>query len=275
MNSIPFPGAEIPFEGGINFRELGGYRVKDGRTVRPGCFYRGMNTTGLTGEADRAKLDSFGLRAIFDLRSSGEIATAPDLVLEGARLVTCCALCAEDGHEIDFSPDDIALLHSKVPAGALESGDPYAFMYGMYAMMLTGNRAYRNIFRAMEEGEAPLLFHCTAGKDRTGVAAMLILMALGADDETMLDDYEYTNVCRRPLIEALIAKKADEIAANPAEEHRLRTVYGVAREVGAFVLQSIRSSFGSYEAYLEAEYGLDAARLNALRDKYLISGIPD
>lgn len=54
-----------------------------------------------------------------------------------------------------------------------------------------------------------------------------------------------------------------------------RTVYGVAREVGAFVLQSIRSSFGSYEAYLEAEYGLDAARLNALRDKYLISGIPD
>ena len=69
---------------------------------------RGIPTCKLTGEADRAKLDALGLRLILDLRSSGEVQKEPDYVPDGARLVQICGLCAEDGHEISFAPDDIA-----------------------------------------------------------------------------------------------------------------------------------------------------------------------
>ena len=68
----------------------------------------------------------------------------------------------------------------------------------MYRQMLTGNKAFKELFRALEAGETPILFHCTSGKDRTGVAAMLILLALGASDETICADYARTNSAAPP-----------------------------------------------------------------------------
>ena len=135
---------------------------------------RGIPTCKLTGEADRAKLDALGLRLILDLRSSGEVQKEPDYVPDGARLVQICGLCAEDGHEISFAPDDIAALMK----GYEESADGSTFVQAMYERMLFGNKAFKELFRALEAGETPILFHCSAGKDRTGVAAMLILLAL-------------------------------------------------------------------------------------------------
>lgn len=82
--------------------------------------------------------------------------------------------------------------------------------------MLFGNKAFKELFRALEAGETPILFHCSAGKDRTGVAAMLILLALGASDETICADYERTNLCRKAEIEARLAAHADEIARDRA-----------------------------------------------------------
>ena len=72
----------------------------------------------------------------------------------------------------------------------------------MYERMLFGNKAYKELFRALEAGETPVLFHCSAGKDRTGVAAILILLALGASDKTIAEDFEKTNIWRRPELEA-------------------------------------------------------------------------
>ncbi len=122
----------------------------------------------------------------------------PDYVPDGARLVQICGLCAEDGHEISFAPDDIAALMK----GYEESADGSTFVQAMYERMLFGNKAFKELFRALEAGETPILFHCSAGKDRTGVAAMLILLALGASDETICADYERTNLCRKAEIDA-------------------------------------------------------------------------
>ena len=77
--------------------------------------------------------------------------------------------------------------------------------------------SFKELFRALEAGETPILFHCTAGKDRTGVAAMLILLALGASDETICADYARTNLCRAAEIEKAMADHAAEIAADPGK----------------------------------------------------------
>ena len=258
----PVPGTQLDFAGGTNFRELGGYEADEGKHVKWGQIWRGIPTCKLTGEADRAKLDALGLRLILDLRSVEEAKKEPDYVPDGARLVQICGLCAEDGHEIAFAPGDIDRLMASAPEG-------YDVPRVLYRRMLTGNKAFKELFRALEAGETPILFHCSAGKERTGVAAMLILLALGASDETICADYAQTNVCRRAEIEAVMQEHADEIAADPSCRNHYYRMAGVSPEAAPFVLDTIRSQFGSAENYLEAEYGLTPARLMRLRRMYL------
>ena len=258
----PAPGTQLALEGGHNFRELGGYEADEGKHVKWGQIWRGIPTAKLTSEADRKLLDSLGLRLILDLRSTEEAQKAPDYVPDGARLVQICGLCAEDGHEIAFGPGDIERLMQNTPEG---DDIPRA----MYRRMLTGNKAFKELFRALEAGETPVLFHCSAGKDRTGVAAMLILLALGASDETVCADFEQTNVCRKAEIDAILQEHAAEIAADPERKRHYYGLEGVQPELAPFVLGLIREQFGSAENYLETEYGLTPARLMRLRRMYL------
>ena len=258
----PAPGTQLPFAGGNNFRELGGYRADEGKTVKWGQIYRGFPTGRLTTEADRRLLDSLGLRLILDLRSSGEAKKEPDYVPDGARLVQICGLCAEDGAEIAFAPGDIEKLMQTAEEGE-------SISQRLYRRMLTGNKAFKELFRALEAGETPILFHCSAGKDRTGVAAMLILLALGASDEVICADFEQTNACRKAEIDAVLAEHAAEIAADPACRMRYYAMAGVDPAAAPFVLDTIRRKFGSAENYLETEYGLTPARLMRLRRMYL------
>ena len=258
----PAPGTQLAFAGGNNFRELGGYPADEGKHVRWGQIYRGIPTGKLTGEADRRLLDSLGLRLILDLRSSGEAKKEPDYVPDGARLVQICGLCAEDGAEIAFAPGDIEKLMQTAEEGE-------SISQRLYRRMLTGNKAFKELFRALEAGETPILFHCSAGKDRTGVAAMLILLALGASDEVICADFEQTNACRKAEIDAVLAEHAAEIAADPACRMRYYAMAGVDPAAAPFVLDTIRRRFGSAENYLETEYGLTPARLMRLRRMYL------
>ena len=258
----PAPGTQLALDGADNFRELGGYPADEGKTVRWGQIWRGVPTARLTGEADRAKLDALGLRLILDLRSTQEAKQEPDYVPDGARLVQICGLCTKDGQEIAFAPGDIERMTAETPEG--ESP-----LRRMYCSMLFGNKAFRELFRALEAGETPVLFHCSAGKDRTGVAAMLILLALGTSDETICADYAQTNVCRKPEIDALLAQHAQEIAQDPGKEQFYRSMAGVDPATAPYVLHTIRERCGSAENYLEQEYGLTPARLMRLRRMYL------
>ena len=258
----PAPGTQLPFAGATNFRELGGYPADEGKTVRWGQIWRGVCTARLTDPADRARLDALGLRLILDLRSTAEAQAEPDYVPDGARLVQICALCGDDGHEISFAPGDIERMMHTAREGE-------NILYRMYRQMLFGNKAFKELFRALEAGETPILFHCSAGKDRTGVAAMLILLALGASDETICEDFVQTNVCRKAEIDALLAGHAEEIAADPSKRMRFCTQAGVDPGAAPYVLQVIREACGSAEEYLAREYGLTPARRMRLRRMYL------
>ena len=258
----PVPGTQLMLEGADNFRELGGYPAAEGKTVRWGQIWRGVPTARLSSEADRARLDALGLRLILDLRSTEEARKEPDYVPDGARLVQICGLCTEEGQEVCFSPADIERMVQTVPEGM-------SIPEMMYSRMLFGNKAFRELFRALEAGETPVLFHCTAGKDRTGVAAMLILLALGATDETICADFAQTNVCRRQEIDRLLAQHAEEIARDPEKKMLYLGAAGVDPAAAPFVLRTIREKCGSAQDYLEQEYGLTPARLMRLRRMYL------
>lgn len=260
------PGAEIPLEGAVNFRELGGYPAADGRRVRYGLLYRGGNLDTLHSPADRAAVESWQLRTVLDLRSEGESAKHPDPALPGVDYRRVCAMRMRDGSEMDFSSTGIERLAAEKAAFERAAGHPVHDFYwfsALYREMPFGNPAYHTLFALLEQRQVPLLFHCSCGKDRTGIAAMLILLALGAGRETALADYMLTNTYRHAEIEASLRGKT------PAERQLLLPVEGVSESMGAGAIDAIAERYGSYEAYFAAEYGLTPQRLQALRDAYL------
>lgn len=230
------PGRDVAFNTLSNFRELCGYRTSDGRTVRHGLIWRGGSLGWLdAGELDRVR--QIGFRCDLDFRSAIEADEMPDPRLPGVIYERSCAMLDARGDEIDFSPEGIARIleaHREVRGidalDHLEDGSSdtdmfspkaLAVMDDIYVSMAFDSTAYRRLFAHLVEEEVPIVFHCTAGKDRTGVAAMLVLLALG-----------------------------------------------VSEQMGRRVFDAIIARYGTYEAYFDAEYGLDAQALATLRDRY-------
>ena len=256
---------DVPFMGERNFRELGGLPAQNGKRIKRGLLWRGASTACLVSYGDRALLDELGLKTILDLRSTIEEASAHDIVPDGCTYIRICGLCGPEGEEISFSPKDIEWIRSQEKTVNFEASGPV----GMYAAMLGGLKAYKKLFELLENGETPLLFHCAAGKDRTGIAAMLILLALGADDETITANYNETNRCRKPIIDAEMERRAKAIAADPSEAKMVQQYFGVDSNMMQTMLRVIRERWGSTENYLLTVYGLDETRLQHLREMYL------
>jgi len=257
---------QLPFEGANNFRELGGYTAWRGRKVRHGVIYRGCTLSDLSSAADQALLKSLGLKFVLDFRSKGECEYHPERVPDGVEYLQVSALRYPDGVEIDFSPSGMEKLESvmqQCPAGEEEA------FASFYEGMPFGNPAFKALFKALEEGKVPLLFHCSAGKDRTGIAAMLILLALGADLETALEDYMLTNIFREKEINALLQENAELLSKHPEEKEMLVGRAGVTKKFAQRAMDAIINRYSDFDSYFFAEYGLDKPRLEKLRDTYL------
>lgn len=241
----------------LNLRELGGIEAADGRRVRHGLFYRGSTLCDLNA-GQRGIVDGFNLSRIIDLRAKSEALNKDDYVPKGAIYLRIPGMFDADGNEMDFSPAAIGRM--------LASGkDPLAVMRELYVSMAHGNPAMHALVDCLLEDNVPLYFHCGAGKDRTGVAAAIILTILGVNDGAIIENFLLTNLYRAELIENPPAELPPMIdspetwsRANAVDEDDLRAV-----------LAAMDEGVSSREEYLEKEFGLDAAALKELRDRYL------
>lgn len=255
----------------VNFRGLGGYPADGGRVIKKGVFYRGgeMESVGKDPE-DWKTLKCLDIRTILDLRSEGEALASPDPVPEGTDYIRLCAMHFPDGSDLDFSPQGIQETRRRmedIMASVPASDELKKGLTLFYTLMPFGNPAFQELFRILEEGRVPVLFHCTAGKDRTGVAAMLIMLSLGCSREDAVSDYMLTNECRREIIEeAVRTRKRREPFAS---EEIIREMYGVSRINAECTLDAILERYGNFETYFEKEFGLDSDRLRTLRDAFL------
>ncbi len=216
----PAPGTHLPFAGGTTSGSWAAIRPTRASTSSGADLPRHPHGL-LTSAADRELLDCLGLRLILDLRSGAEAAEASRTMCRTAR-----GWCRSAALRRPRRPGDRAFARKthQLLQGMPRRGQP---LPAMYRQMLFGNKAYKELFRALEAGETPILFHCSAGKDRTGVAAMLILLALGASDETICADFVRTNVCRAAEMEKIWADHAEEIAATRRRKHFYLGISGV------------------------------------------------
>ncbi|KWT58948.1 hypothetical protein ADL21_26120 [Streptomyces albus subsp. albus] len=235
----------LHLEGAANFRDAGGYRTADGRWVKMGVLYRADALHQLT-DADLAKLRRLGIRTDFDLRTPGERAKAPDRLPAGARYVVANVIGEEDSGEL--------------PPTAEASERLMAESYRQFIVRPSAAKAYRSLFRtAAEPGSYALLYHCSSGKDRTGWATAVLLMALGVDRETVMRDYLASNDYLAASNAAELAKQPPEIAA------RLKPVLETRAPYLNAAFDEIEARFGTFGAYLREGLGLNGQELERLR----------
>ena len=248
------------FQKPVNFRDLVGYETADGRHVREGIFFRSGGLYRMTGE-ELALLRQLNVRFVMDLRTAAENDRQPDPVIPGTEMLRHSGLEFANGAEIDFSP-----------AGMAQIGDPglrqIALLKVYYRHIAFGNEAFRILFDNILRGSVPLVFHCHSGKDRTGVAAMLILLALRVPRETVLADYMLSNEYVADDIRSELAANSDKIKNHPESEELIRMKAGVLESVGRLVLDEIFMRYPDPADFFLTEYGLDAAALKAMRDRY-------
>jgi protein-tyrosine phosphatase len=168
----------MPLVGAYNFRDLGGYPTTDGGSTRWRQLYRSDTLHDLT-ETDLVAVRGMGLRTIIDLRTAAELETTGRGPLEG---------------------EDIRYLHLSVIQGAM-SEEPSAFpplaeldlAYVYWRWLESSPQAFLDALTALGRAESyPVVFHCAAGKDRTGVLAALVLDIIGVDRRAIIDDYALT-----------------------------------------------------------------------------------
>jgi protein-tyrosine phosphatase len=224
----------IPLEGAFNLRDLGGYETADGRTVQWRRLFRADGMHRLS-EADREVLLRFGLRTVIDLRTEREVADGrfpEDLALAWHHLSIIDVLW--DRQEAPTGPEGFA-----------------EFLYNRYREMLDmGGPHFAEAIRRLAAPEAlPALFHCAAGKDRTGLLAALVLSSLGVGDEDVIDDYALSHEATQRLV-TWAASESPDLAARMDEVPAAH----LAAEPEAMrrVLAWIRETYGSTPAYLEA-----------------------
>lgn len=248
----------LPLEGGQNFRDLGGYRTADGRIVKWGTIFRSGSMTKLT-EADFRYLAGKGLKTVVDLRSTSERKKEPVAwPLPGGPQVH------QKDYEIDYS------MMAALAKPGLTGAEARAVMASFYREV-PKNFAdqYKVIFAELLGGDTPLAFNCSAGKDRTGVAAALLLSVLGVPRETVIADYLLSNETFKPVESATDKSDPQMIffARLPADVRQ--ALMGVDRSYIEAAFATIDGWQGGAEGYYRDQLGLDAKAIDALRERLL------
>jgi protein-tyrosine phosphatase len=246
------PTRTLELDGAVNFRDLGGYPASGGRRVEWRRLFR-ADGLGSLSEADHDTLTGLGLVTVVDLRTSDEAT-----------------------HRGRFPVEHVPVRYHEFPlfdvlptTEDLPSWNETAYVAGRYLdMVAEGRAALVGAIEVLAAPDAlPAVFHCSAGKDRTGVLSALILAFLGVPDEHIVEDYALSAAAMAGLFERI---KADYPDAQEAVERYAPTVLHVVPETMEAFLASLRDAHGSYQALAEDLGVIDA--VNRLRELVLVDG---
>jgi protein-tyrosine phosphatase len=242
------PTRSLGLLGASNFRDLGGYVALNGQRVRWRTVFRSDHLAGLSGQ-DAKLIQQLGISRSLDFRGASE------------RSATSYHLPGVIQHSLAIEPTVVQGIRSLLDAGKpVDVPQAIVLMCDTYRNFITANsQRYREFFSHLLEQATPLVFHCTAGKDRTGFAASLFLQALGVPRAIAMQDFLLTNqLYKRPAL--------------PAESELAEQVLEVIWSVKASFLEAahelIDRQYGGIDTYLE-ELGVDGAAREKLAKLYL------
>lgn len=260
----------LPLEGVKNTRELGGLTVASGRRVKSGRLIRAAALTDLT-ERDRTLLcDGLGLKLIIDLRTAVEAEEKPDPALPGVEYLHLPLLSeATAGITKERTPNMKLVGRGSISGRELAAGMPD--MAAIYPQFVTNEYTRGQLsammHRILAQEDGAVLFHCSGGKDRTGITAMLLETVLGADEKTCFRDYLFTNRAVRATGDKtfllLLLLKGSLTAAR-----KVRNIYLAKRSY----LQSVYAAIdarGGMDRFLREDLGLTDDEMSRFRERTL------
>ena len=253
----------------MNLRDLGGYETADGRRVASGLLLRGGHMADLTPD-EVATLDGLGLSTIVDLRRPDEIELRPTPVLDGVTNVN---------YSVSDTDNSFAVAINTItdPTAAANIGDAGVSYYR--DIVTEKLPLFRPVFADILAPERrPVLFHCTAGKDRTGFVAATLLELLGVPSDVIMADYLLTNEVRGQAVAGRLAivraERAIERGIEPEgvpdyEMDAIRRLMFVEEAFLAATYDEVAARYGSWQAMAEEGLGLDRAAIERFRDQVL------
>lgn len=253
-----------------NIRELGGCAAFDGRHVRRGMLIRSAQLSSMTAE-DAARLADFGIRTVIDLRSADEIADEPDRNAERFCRIHCPLASAElTQYQKNIMEKYSLTSPGEEKAYYLSEYLSCISMKEQYMNVLTEESSVRSLRQVFEilcrPDSGGILLHCTGGKDRTGIVAALILLALGTPAQEIREDYYTSALATFSETEAFAQSlRKQHYSADFIDE--MRYYNGIGMKIAEEAAEAVASRYGSVENYLKQEL-LSDEQLRILREKY-------
>lgn len=250
-----------------NFRDLGGIPAADGKSVRYGMLYRSGHLGKIKPKTAEKLRDKKGLKTVIDLRAPAELAHKQDVIAEGIDYLHIPPLTDEQNPAVTRRTGP-AILNKimKVEGGAR------AYLSDTYRTMVSSEpslEALREFFDVLLEDDGAVLWHCTQGKDRTGVAAAAILLALGVDRDEIMRDYMRTNrSCRFKNFWIFIGVSLVTFSIRSA--YSLNLLLSSKRDFLRAAFDEMDRVFGGTEGFLRDGIGLTLDDINELRSIYLV-----
>jgi protein-tyrosine phosphatase len=240
-----------------NFRDIGGYRTTDGRWVRMGLVYRSDQLDHLSSD-DLTMIGQLASSLVVDLRTEKERRAGPDRLPPGARGLVADVMA-------DSPPDTAAILRSSAPDSGVEFLTEAS---RQFVSLPSAKAAYANLLSQILSAEDPVVYHCTAGKDRTGWGTAVLLTALGVPRQTVMADYLASNGYLLAKNKALFASMPPATAAKMEPIMTVRAAYLQA------AFDEVDHRYGSFDRYLRDGLGVDDRELEKLRARFL-AGAPN
>lgn len=244
----------VPLAGAMNFRDLGGYHNDRGQTVSWGRIYRADSLSNLSVD-DLEILKQRHITVDCDLRSAFEQRSMPDKLTDGIRYVDC--------HVYPEEGDDDRQV--KTP-GKVVTTDYLGSIYQHIILNVHSQHAFGQVMKELVTlaPDEALVFHCSAGKDRTGMMSALILKTLGVDDQTIIKDYLLTN----GLYD--FASSRQSLSDNQMSQlvAKMNTTKGDGPVMKGF-LQTIEQGWQTIDCFLVQQLGLTQEQVDRLRKQYL------
>jgi protein-tyrosine phosphatase len=243
---------KVELQGAVNFRDLGGYATADGHHVKWGKVYRSADMSKLTNQ-DLAVLSTRKITYDVDLRGTEESKEAPDRLNPNTDYILCPA-----------GSDSVGNMMQSFKGKT--SGDSVMEAYYSNTQYLAGR--YKPFFGKLLglPADKGLVFHCSAGKDRTGIGAALLLYSLGVPYNTIVDDYEASNYYRTAENEKMTRSMVQFMHIN---EGVAKDVLSVKKQYLDATFTAIKKQYGSVDNYLKTQIGLSDADIKSLKKKFL------
>ncbi len=273
-NIVTMESQSLGMTGISNARQLGGYITEDGMRIRDNILLRSGKLSDGTEEDILRLREVYNITEIIDLRTSAEISSAPDPDIDGVDNIQIKILDESNAEDSSNSAavaiyanmgEDPAMAMLEMYRAGVLTDDMYTGTFDS-EVSLAGYREFLDILLSHEEGA--LLWHCTGGKDRAGMAAVITLTLLGVDKETILRDFELTNAFNEAKINYMVAG-ATKHTDDQAELDGVAALVGVSRRLMEKVYELAESESGSMLEFLKDKLNITDEEITALRSKYL------